>query len=289
MKKRSEVFFDSYTLAMEAAINDYLEINEGGLARGFDIEDEDLGAWLKKAYKKWLVTADEKLDGKTPAEFMFTVISLDELAEMFMYGAVVCDDELPEVFLNKLKSFGEEAEKLLVKIAHGVPSVSGSGDESVLALVMAVRVLGEWKSASSVGSLIDVIYANGEMDELLCETVRDALINIGAPSMDKIIDKLEQEHSLGEADEYLLMALSELGLSNRSDRVYNCLKNAFLNMPQKTVPADSLAKYGDGRAVTTIRGFLKKNTGLLDRDTFYDLVSAVRNLGGNTDDLKFRM
>lgn len=274
---------------MEQAFNDYLRVNESGLARGFDTGDKDPGAWLKKAYKKWLVTADEKLDGKTPAEFMFTVLSLDELAEMFVYGAVVCDDELPEVFLDKLRSFGEEAEKLLVNIAHGVTSGSDGSDESVLAPVMAIRVLGDWKSERAVGSLIDIIYANREMDELVYETVRDALINIGAPSMDKIIDRLEQEHSLSDADEYLLMALSELGRSRKSDKVYNCLKNAFLNMPQKTVAADSLAKYGDGRAVPAIRGFLKKNAGLLDMDTFYDLVSAVRNLGGNTDDLKFRM
>lgn len=285
MKEHSKIFFDSYALAMEAAGEDYLKINERSLARGLDADNEDFGIWLKKAYKKWLVTSDERLDGKTPAEFMFAVGSPDELAEMFVYGSIVCDGELPEAFLNKLRSFGEEAEKLLIKIARGVPACSDSGEESLLASVMAVRVLGEWKSEGSVGPLIDIMYTSGEIDELVYETVRDALIAIGTPSIDKIIDRLEQEHECTAADEYMLMALSELGRRNRSDKVYSCLKNAFLQMPQKAVAADCLAKYGDGRAVPAIRGFLKKYAGQLDKDTFYDLVSAVRRLGGNTDDL----
>jgi len=282
----NKIFFDSYNHVMEAAYDACLKNSERDMSRGFDAEDENLGTCLKNEYKNWLAAPVEKLDGKTPEEFLNTVGSLSEFREMFVYGAVVCDDELPEIFLNKLRSFGEEADKLLIEIACGKPDESG--EESLLAQAMAISVLGRWKAISSVGPLIDIAYSNSEASELIFEAVRDALINIGAPSADMVIDSLEQQHDYGTADEYLLMALSEVGRINRSDKVYNCLKNAFLQMPQKTVAADSLAKYGDGRAVTAIRGFLRKNAAQLDRDTFYDLVSAVRHLGGNIDDLKFR-
>ncbi len=282
-----KIFFDSYAHAMEAAYDACIKINEGDMAKGFDAEDEKLGTFLKNGYEKWLAAPVEKLGGKTPKEYVDAVGSLDELREMFIYGAVVCDDELPEVFLNRLKSFGEEAEKLLVGIARG--ELHKTGEESLLAQVMAISVLGRWKAAGSAGPMIHIIYSGSEADELIFEAVRDALINIGAPSIDMIIRALESEHGFGAADEYLLMALSEVGRSNRSDKVYNCLKNAFLQMPQKTVAADSLAKYGDGRAVPAIRGFLRKNASQLDKDTFYDLASAVRHLGGSTDDLKFRV
>jgi hypothetical protein len=281
-----KIFFNSYNHAMEAAYDACLKINERDMARGYDTEDENLRICLRNEYQKWLATPVEQLDGKTPEEFMDTVGSLSELREMFVYGAVVCDDELPEVFLNKLRSFGEAAEKLLMEIACVKPDESG--EESLLAMVMAIGVLGRWKIVGSVGTLIDILYSNSEASELIFEAVRDALTNIGAPSIDMIIDSLEQEHDCGAADEYLLMALSKVGRSNRSDKIYNCLKNAFLQMSQKTIAADSLAKYGDGRAVTAIRGFLRKNAAQLDRDTFYDLVSAVQHLGGNTDDITFR-
>lgn len=282
-----KIFFDSYTHAMEAAYDACMKINEGDMAKGFDAEDENLLTFLGSEYEKWLAAPVEKLDGKTPEEFIATIGSLDELSDMFIYGAVVCDDELPEVFLKRLKSFGEEAERLLVEIAGG--KLHKNGEESQLAQAMAISVLGRWKAVGSVGPLIDIIYSSSEADELIYEAVRDALINIGAPSIDMIIHALEREHGFGAADEYLLMALSEVGRSSRSDKVYNCLKNAFLQMSQKTVAADSLAKYGDGRAVPAIRGFLRKNAAQLDKDTFYDLASAVRHLGGNTDDLKFRV
>lgn len=283
----NRIFFDSYKNAMEAAYDACLKTNESDAGKGFDAGDENLRVCLRNEYEKWLASPVEKLDGKTPEEFMDTVGSLDELREMFIYGAVVCDDELPEVFLKRLKSFGEEAEKLLMEIAGA--KLHENGEESLLAQTMAINVLGRWKAAGSVGPLIDIIYSSSEADELIFEAVRDALINIGALSIDMIIDALEKEHVFGAADEYLLMALSEVGRSNRSDKVYNCLKNAFLQMSQKTVAADSLARYGDGRAVPAIRGFLRKNAAQLDKDTFYDLLSAVRHLGGNTDDLKFRV
>ena len=282
-----KIFFDSYKHVMEVVYDACLCNSERDMAGGFDAEDEKLATCLRNEYENWLATPVEKLDGKTPEEFLKTVGSLNEFREMFVYGAVVCDDELPEVFLNKLRSFGEEAEKLLMEIACGKPHEGG--EESLMARVMAIGVLGRWKVAGSVGPLIDVIYSNCDDCELIFEAVRDALINIGAPSVDMIIASLEQAHDCGTAGEYLLMALSEVGRSSRSDKVYNCLKNAFLKMPQKTVAADSLAKYGDGRAVAAIRGFLRKNAAQLDKDTFYDLAAAVRHLGGNTDDLKFRM
>jgi hypothetical protein len=282
-----KIFFDSYTHAMEAAYDASMKINEGEMGKGFEAEDDKLGAFLSNEYEKWLAAPIGKLGGKTPEEFMDTVGSLNELKEMFIYGAVVCDDELPEVFIKRLRSFGEEAEKLMMEIACGKPH--DNGEESLLARTRAISVLGRWKAAGSVGPLIDIIYSNSEAEELIFEAVRDALINIGAPSVDTLIDALEREHGFGSADEYLLMALSEIGQSHRSDKVYNCLKNAFLQMSQKTIAADSLAKYGDGRAVTAIRGFLRKNASQLDKDTFYDLASAVHHLGGNTDDLKFRV
>ncbi|HEX2946256.1 MAG TPA: hypothetical protein VHT96_09920 [Clostridia bacterium] len=280
-----KIFFDSYTQAMGEAYDSCLKSSGRDMSRGFDVGDEALEACLSNEYRKWSETPLEKLDGKTPAEFVNTVGSLEDLRQMFIYGSVVCDDELPEVFLDRLKSFGDDAGKLLVEIARGY--ASDNNGESLLASVMAVRVLGQWKVKDSAGPLTDILYSRGEPDELMLETVRDTLINIGAPALDKIIDTLEREHIFSAPDEYLLMALSETGRSNKSEKVYNCLKNSFLNMPKKTVAADSLAKYGDGRAVPAIRGFIKKNSGKLDKDTFYDLVSAVRHLGGNTDDLKF--
>ncbi len=297
MTKYWEVFFESYNSAIKTEYDAYLRSNP---ENGSDTDDSGslLQEMLKKGYDRWLNTPLEALGEKTPAEFTDGISNFDEIAAVFSSGAVICDDELPQVYTDKLRSFGKQAVDFLIRTACG--ELPADVDDSFIPQVMAVRILGKWRAEEAVEPLIAVLADENEAYDLMCETVRDALIEIGSASIGVIAARLDSGPDLPEttaaslstdpdlpetAKEYLLMALAEIGKTERSDKVYSILKKSFREMPGKSVAAACLAQYGDGRAIPLLRGYLERNSQNISRQTFYDIASAVKRLGGQTDDL----
>ncbi len=286
MIRYSEIFFESYSMAVEAAYEAYLKIVGGEFPKENAVTQNEIDKYLDFEYNTWLNTPVEKLAGKTPTEYMNSMDGLDHLMVMFNHGAVICDDSLPEIYLQKLKDCGEEAVDALIGLA--VHSGISKNDDSFLIPLMAVKVLGKWKIRRSAGPLIELLDSEGDMFDLMFETVKDALVDIGSPALDSIAEALESGKHTQTAEEYLLMAIAEIGKNNRSDKVYTQIKKAFLNMPEKLIAASCLGDYGDGRAIPVLRGYIDKNGRSLDRETFYEIISAIKKLGGNTEDIKFK-
>lgn len=284
MARYSEIFFESFRMSVEAAYEAYMNIVGGELPREDAEMDVRLKAYLDNEYVKWLETPLEKLDGKTPAGYMDAMDKLDDLLEMFRHGAVICDDALPQIYFEKLKSHGEESVEELIKLA--VQGKACDDVDALLAPLMAVRVLGAWKAEKAVAPLLEMLDSEDELFDLMFETVKDALVSIGDPALEPVSNALGSGRHPRTVDEYLLMAYTDIGKKNKSDRIYARIKKAFLEMPEKLFAASCLADYGDGRAVTVLRSFLEKNGSSLDRETVFEILSAVRKLGGRTDDLQ---
>jgi hypothetical protein len=276
-------FFDSYRMAVEEAYNNFLA-EAGNTIPAEAHPDIVLQRHLQAQYEKWLQTAFEKLGGRTPAAYLQTIGDLEALIEMFSEGAVICDDGLPEIFLDKIKAFGEKAVDALAETAAQAVRCEPGSDLS--APLMAVRVLGEWKAERAAAPMIGMLAAEGESAEQICESVRDALICMGNPAVSYIIDALDSEKFPQSSSDYLLMALSEIGRKDRSDRIYQRLKKAFLELSDKLTAASCLAVYGDGRAVPALRNCLLRMGQSMERDEFFEIVSAIKKLGGRIDDLK---
>lgn len=292
MSNYFQIFFDSYRNAVEIAYDAYLKTSDGDFSRQKDDKANKLKNYLQNGYDKWLDTPLATLGDRTPVAYLETVNSLKLLTDMFSYGAVACDEELPEIFLDKLKRYGENAIEALLEIA--AQNDAGDSEEELLAQLMAVKVLGAWKADRAVEPLIKLLDAEGDMVELMYETVRDALVSIGEGALEGIfgaLDSIISESVAGRSSqtafEYLVMALSDIGRNNRCEKIYMYLKKAFVEMEQKLVAASCLGNYGDGRAIPALRGYLEKNGQLLDKQTFYEMVSAIKCLGGRTDDLNF--
>jgi hypothetical protein len=246
-------------------------------------DSKEIETYISGEYNNWLSNSFAELDCKTPGEFLKTIDNIDTLIEMFRYGAVVCDDDLPEIFVDKLKESEDQVIEILLKIALE-PANEGT-DEELLAPIMAIRLLGRWHVERAVETLISIIDTDKPLFDLIYETVKEALINIGVLAVDKICSTLDAGNMPQNSAEYLLMALADIGRDNKCDKIYKQLKNAFLQMPQKIVPANCLANYGDGRAIPALRGFLEKNGKTIGKDTYYEIVSVIKCLGGCTDDL----
>ncbi len=282
MNSYSEIFFKSFSQSIQEAYDCCIESDGEPSADTIAKGSEDIQACLNSAYEKWM---SEKLPGiaKTPAEYLDD-ISFDEIAEMFSCGASICDDDLPAIFINKLFSYGDEAVNFLIDIV--IDKTEVTNEDRVIQVAMAARVLGRFKAEKAVLPLINTLEHSAGATELIAETVRDALIEIGPAAIGYILPELNSGKYSDGACEYILMSLAAIGKCCRSEEIYPALKKAFYEVSNKALTASCLAEYGDGRAIPALRGYLLKNGGNIDKMTFYDIVSAVRKLGGRIDDLK---
>lgn len=279
----NKVFFESFNISVEAAYNAYSEINQKDILKGLRGNEEELKGYIENAAARWGRTPLDGLGGMTPEEYMDSANTLEDLLGMFRTGAVICDGALPAIFPEKLRSFGTEAVQALLGICRDLLPDDGEG--SFMIPLMAVQVLGEWKIPEAADVLAGMLDYGGDMCDLLHEKVRDSLVSIGKPAVGSILKAIESRDVDSPACEYLLMALSDGACGSGSEEVYRCLKNSFIKMRNKSLGAICLGNYGDGRAIPALRGCLAKNRKDLDKETFYDIVSAINRLGGNVDDL----
>jgi hypothetical protein len=277
-------FFEGFNMAVKTAYDRYFGIAEKDVLKGISEDVGLLDGLLSDEIGKWEDTCLSGLDEMTPAQFIDRVDDLPNMMELFRMGAILCDDSLPAVFLKKLQSYGEVSIAALLESSR--KSVNGASDEDgFLASQLAVKILGIWKVEQAVIPLIELLYCKSENSELISENVKDALVSIGKPAIPALVQYIESKGFESEAAEYLFMALSEIGEKHKSDKVYKCLKNAFMIIPDKAVGAICLGNYGDGRAIPALRGFLEKNRGAVDKEVFYEVIDAINKLGGNTQDL----
>ena len=276
-----------------------------------------------KLYEEWDVTPVQELGNITPEEYFSKIEDLDILIEIFKLYAVKSDYKMPDAFLKKLKVYGNECIDIIIKLAiNEVPYyfkemfnmseidyIPDKTREYFTVSLTAIEILGSWKIEEVIIPIIEllqnipsVIYDVDSMDgfynsknddidgymEMYRSNIRDALVSIGSSAIEHILNVFENIEEYDENHEYIAMALAEIGKENRSDRIYRTLKDAFLNMDNKIVGSSCLGIYGDCRAITALRGYVKKNLNNLDRETFYEIKKAVEDLGGNMDDIKFR-
>jgi hypothetical protein len=159
-------------------------------------------------------------------------------------------------------------------------------DENYTIPLMAIKVLGLWKEERAVPVFINMLMELDEDNELFLETIKQALVDIGEKALMPIFNSIKDAPQIGIRQEYLIMALSEAGKDNKSDFLYKCLKDSFRRMENKVIGALCLAGYGDGRAIPALRGYIIKNHATMDRNTFGDFLWAIKELGGEIQDLK---
>lgn len=283
---KMKAFFESYNMAMQKAYDKYFEIAEKDILRGMKEDTELLGRFLSEDIGKWEAASLYELDSLTPALYVDSLSDFNDILSLFQIGAVICDDSLPTIFLNKLKSFNESYYKLLELCSKFI--TDEDDEDSLLISQLAVKILGIWKLEKAIEPLIGLLYSESENSVLISENVKEALVSIGKPAIPKLIEYIETRGLKEEAGEYLLMALAEIGESHRSDEIYRCLKNSLSLIHNKAICVICLGNYGDGRAIPALRGFLEKNRGVIDKEVYYEVLSSIKKLGGNVDDLSFQ-
>lgn len=283
--EKAESLFESYNMAIEGSYNkvfmdnkaeDLLKIKEDCFLESIDVE-----------LKKWADTPMEELEGISPDDYFKSISSFEQLIELFKLGSKLCDKDLPDSLLERLKSFGTSAVDELLKLALD-PSLLHSDEEMFISL-MAIRIFGRWKVERVVDPLINLLLSLDFNNEIAIEEITEALIFIGNASISSIVDRLNGVEDVGPLDEHLLGCLIRIDLKELDktgyDTVYRCIKNAFLKMSNKAFGAICLGDFGDGRAIPALRGYVERNRDTIDYQTYSEIKGAVIRLGGNMDDI----
>ncbi|HHV99574.1 MAG TPA: hypothetical protein GXX36_08355 [Clostridiaceae bacterium] len=279
-----EVLFTGYNQAVEQGYNNVFKgMNKKNALNGVGPEAEEIEKSVRESVKKWEETPVEALDNLTPVQYINKISDFDYLIELFKEGSRICDDNMPAVFLDKLKEYNSEAVDAVMKLAADKELLENSKEADIP--VMAVKVLGEWKIDWAVDQLIELLFETAGKNELFADSIKNALISIGKPSIEKIMQALNKLDVSGDVQEYLVTALAEAGKHNRSDDIYRCLKSTFMKMENKTIGAICLGNYGDGRAIPALRGYIQKNRNTLDPETYWEIKSAIYRLGGQIGDI----
>ena len=276
-----ELVFESYNRAIEKSYD--RAFNEIGGKDPMKLSESDVAKYLDEEIGKWEKTPMESLKGLTPKEYFNELSCIDDVVEHIRIGARECDFGIPEILVDKLISYGSSAVDKLYNLASDRDMMES--EESICISRAAVSILGRRKVSDASDFLVELIKTLDEDKEALVEEITDALISIGEPCTDKLIEELDRTDNIDYVHEYLLTALVKIGRSNRNDRIYRCIKSTFLKMEDKVLGAICVGDYGDGRAIPLLKGYAEKNIGRLDRQTYLEIKAAVKRLGGIVDDM----
>ncbi len=281
----SAYLFESYNMAVEKGYNRIFDNNEN--IDILNLNDRELFKLVAEDVKEWESMQMSEIGNITPAEYFSSINDVELLMDYFKTGSVMCNYDLPPSLMDRLKVFKEEVYSMLVEFAADKNSIN---DESnFLVSLMAIRTLGQWGESRPVDTLINFFINemndNDENYDIVAEEITGYFVDIGVQSVDPLLKVLENRDFFDSNLEYLLKALSDIGRDHKTDRIFHCIKNAFRKMDNKVLAALFVKNYNDSRAIPLLRGYLEKNIGNIDNETFYEIKHVVESLGGSIGDL----
>lgn len=244
---------------------------------------------------------DELLDGMSMREY-FDELSVEELLEILDYCAVTLDRNVPESVTDALvhkAEMNDETYMRLINFAQGTVNNAAwiedelRDEDSVFEIEFTrVRVCLDLLTKLNDGSLVTVcldrFLTYPQTRDFVADSIADYVQAFSGISVPYIIGQLEKnaESGLEGPFEDLVIILSRIGKEEPSDEIYLALKHAFRYMTNKVYAVICLADYGDGRAIPMLKGYVNRNKETITRDLFYEIMSAVQNLGGDISDIE---
>ena len=292
-RKQAEMLFSEYNLELAKVYDRILD----GVKSEADFAAPDFQSMLQNevfnSLQPWF---SEKLDGlseDTPEGFFDSLMTIDETMEVFSLAAEMVDGDLPDLLMLRLGAFGEEAITRLLDLAlaHDWTPAEGVEDndfrDSILVHMAALRVLGMWNVKAAIHPVLSRFLSIDTPDELVAESVKDFMIPYGNAIVSELITCLDEGSQGGLVGpyEYLVIGLTEIGKEDSSEEIFQCLRRVFRAMEHKVIASICLGDYGDGRAVPLLKGYLDRHTHDVDRQFFYETLSAIKRLGGDTTDI----
>ncbi len=244
---------------------------------------------------------DELLDGMSMREY-FVGLTVEQLLEIQEYCAVNLDGKQPksltEALVDKAEINDEVYEQLRNYAAKTIGEAAWTEDElkdedkifeiEFTKVKACLELLIELRDGSMVPAIFDRFLSYPQTRDFVADSIAGYVEAFPHISVPFIIDKLESNTDTGLTGPFedLVIILSRIGKENPSEDIYLALKHAFRYMQNKVYAVICLAEYGDGRAIPMLKGYVNRNKDTIERDLFYEIMSAVRNLGGDISDIE---
>ncbi|MBO4636625.1 MAG: hypothetical protein J5685_05700 [Clostridiales bacterium] len=240
---------------------------------------------------------DELLGGESMNEF-FSYMSVDELTEVLEYAAVNLDRGVPSSVVTALAGKRDEdlervAEYCATTIKESAWTQDELSDENTLfemefqKVRACFEVLAQMGDGSSVPYVIERFMSYDQTQEFVADSIATYLERFPGITVPLIIDTLKEheEDGLTGPCEDLVIILTAIGKDNASEEIYSALRTAFRWMKNKIYAVICLADYGDARAVPMLKSYINRHQDTIERDLFYEMMSAIQNLGGDIEDI----
>ena len=244
---------------------------------------------------------DDLLDGMSMREY-FLGLSVDELLEIQRYCAVNLDGKEPKSLTEALVGKAESDDMVYEKLRNYAAETIGDAawieeelkDENKIfemeftKVKACLELLIELRDGSLIAAILDRFLSYPETRDFVADSIAGYVEAFPEVSVPFIIDKLDSNSDSGLTGPFedLVIILSRIGKNQPSEDIYMALKHAFRYMKNKIYAVICLMEYGDGRAIPMLKGYVNRNKDTIERDLFYEIMSAVQNLGGDISDIE---
>ena len=238
---------------------------------------------------------DEKLGGKSMRE-IFDELSFDEKTEALEYSALNLDRGAPQSLVASIAT--EDADEVRNYCGKVIGECAWTedelADENVLfemqfqKAIACFNVLTELKEPCFIQAVLDRYMSYGQTREFVAESIAkyvEAFPEVSEPFLISLIENNTEEGLEGPYEDVVIM-LTEIGKEHKTEEIYQTLRHAFRYMTNKIYAVICLADYGDDRAVSMFKNYINRNQKTIERDLFYEMMSAIQHLGGDISDIQ---
>lgn len=281
---------------MTAAYNDALTKSSGDRGNGLRPDLlKILSSQVTGRADDWCETANDGLDGLSPAEMIKGIKDPGEALEIFKSGAVISDFGFPGCFLFRLAEIGEKVYAGLAELAL-FPSWTACSYDSendhgdLLIAAEAMKVLGIAKPEGLFELATAKFIEAEEPEEFIADVYTEFARAYGDSAYLHITEQLNAACSSAEAltpaHEYMMSALCQAENENVMTDPFDCIRRCFRKMDNKMLGAICIGDLGNPRGIRVLKSFLDSGEADDDRELFYQILSSIRKLGGDIADIR---
>lgn len=238
---------------------------------------------------------DEKLGDKSMRQIL-DELSFEEKTEALEYAALNLDRGVPSSLIASIAT--DPADMVREYCGNVIGECAWTedelNDEDVLfemqfqKAIACFSVLTQMKEPCFIQAVLDRYMSYGQTREFVAESIAsyvEAFPEVSEPFLINIIENNVDNGLEGPCEDVVIM-LTQIGREHRTEEIYQTLRHAFRYMTNKIYAVICLADYGDDRAVSMFKNYINRNQKTIDRDLFYEMMSAIQNLGGDISDIQ---
>lgn len=235
------------------------------------------------------------LGGQSMNEF-FKTLPFSELTSVLEYCAVELDRGVPSSVVNALASCDDSSavrSYALDVITSAAWTDAELKDEDLLfemefqKVKACFKVLAAMNDSSLLKDVLDRFMSYEQVPDFVADSIAEYIESFPSESVPLMKAYLEDNKDSGLKGpcEDLVIMITNIGKKEQSDEIYDILRMAFRYMENKIYAVICIADYGDIKAVPMLKSYINRHQDTISRDLFYEMMSAVQNLGGDISDI----